>query len=542
MSDIHDIAIVGSAFAGSLTAMIACRLGRSVVLVERGRHPRFAIGESSTPLANLLLEDLATRYDLPRLRPFVKHGAWRRAYPEVACGLKRGFSFYHHIPGEPFVPMADRGNELLVAASPDDELADTHWFRPDFDHFFQREAGSLGATYLDETHLDRAEEQGDHMSLSGTRLGKPVAVRARFVVDASGPRGFLHRALGLGEVPFAGYPETEALYSHFTGVRCWDELHPAAGQAPFPVDDAALHHVFPGGWIWVLRFGNGITSAGVSMSRAAADEIGLADGAPAWGRLLARLPSVAAQFVDARPVRGFTHAPRLSFRSAQSVGRRWAMLPSSAGFIDPLLSTGFPLTLLGVERIARMLEDAPVPAPGALAAHAIETDGDLTAAAALIGALLGRMDRPADLHRLLMLYFAAASFSETARRLGRPGLAGGFLLRKHPTFGADWGRIVEDTAAGRLAGEALSDAVDSAIAPIDVGGWNDPGRRNWYPVAFAPLFAAADRLGTSRAGIRAMLVRAGVAASAIPSDLWMPDLLGAAGWSTVAVARGRKRP
>ena len=519
MSDIHDVAIVGSAFAGSLTAMIARRLGRSVVLVERGRHPRFAIGESSTPLANLLLEDLATRYDLPRLRPFVKHGAWRRAYPGVACGLKRGFSFYHHVLGEPFVPMADRGNELLVAASPDDELADTHWFRPDFDHFFQREAESLGATYLDETHLDRADEKDDHMILSGTRHGTPVEVRARFVVDASGPRGFLQRALGLGEVPFDGYPETQALYSHFTGVRRWDELRPSAGRPPYPVDDAALHHVFPGGWIWVLRFGNGITSAGVSMTKAAADEIGLADGAPAWERLLARLPSVAAQFADARPVRGFMHAPRLSFRSAQSVGRRWAMLPSSAGFIDPLLSTGFPLTLLGVERIARMLEHPAVPSPAALAEHATETDGDLGAAAALIGTLFGCLGRPADLHALLMLYFAAASFSETARRLERPDLAAGLLLRRHPTFGPACARIIAETAAGRLRGDALESAVRSAVAPVDVGGWCDPARRNWHPVAFAPLFAAAGRLGTSRSGIRAMLVRAGVASASIPSDL-----------------------
>src|SRR5437867_4128092 len=64
-----DIAVVGSGFGGSLMAMIARQLGCSVVLLERGRHPRFAIGESSTPLANLLLEELARRYALPRLRP-----------------------------------------------------------------------------------------------------------------------------------------------------------------------------------------------------------------------------------------------------------------------------------------------------------------------------------------------------------------------------------------------------------------------------------------------------------------------------------------
>src|SRR5664279_6068458 len=87
-----DVAIVGSGFAGSLLALVARRLGLSVLLLEKGSHPRFAIGESTSPLANLLLEELATRYALPRLLPFAKWGPWRRAYPEVSCGLKRGFS------------------------------------------------------------------------------------------------------------------------------------------------------------------------------------------------------------------------------------------------------------------------------------------------------------------------------------------------------------------------------------------------------------------------------------------------------------------
>ena len=87
---------MGSGFAGSLFAMIARRQGRSVILLERGRHPRFVIGESSTPLSNLLLDELATRYDLPALRPLTKWGSWQKHYPEVPCGLKRGFSFFHH--------------------------------------------------------------------------------------------------------------------------------------------------------------------------------------------------------------------------------------------------------------------------------------------------------------------------------------------------------------------------------------------------------------------------------------------------------------
>ncbi len=97
MSNKHfQVVVVGSGFAGSLAAMMTHRLGFSTALVERGRHPRFAIGESSTPLANLLLEEIAVEYDLPFLRPLCKWGSWQEENPHIACGLKRGFTFYHH--------------------------------------------------------------------------------------------------------------------------------------------------------------------------------------------------------------------------------------------------------------------------------------------------------------------------------------------------------------------------------------------------------------------------------------------------------------
>src|SRR5687767_7278930 len=135
-----DVAIVGSGFAGSLTALALLKQGKRVVLVERGRHPRFAIGESSTPLANLLIEELSDRYELPRIRAFSKWGTWQRERPEIACGLKRGFTFFFHRPGAPFTDEADRQRQLLVAASPHDGIADTHWYRPEFDQALAQEA------------------------------------------------------------------------------------------------------------------------------------------------------------------------------------------------------------------------------------------------------------------------------------------------------------------------------------------------------------------------------------------------------------------
>src|SRR6202035_1062942 len=119
-----DMAVVGSGFAGSLTALCLKRRGRRGGLVERGRHPRFAIGESSTPLANLLLEELADRYELPRIRVFSKWGTWQRARPDRACVRKRGFTYLFHRTGEAFVDTGQHERQLLVAASPHDEISD----------------------------------------------------------------------------------------------------------------------------------------------------------------------------------------------------------------------------------------------------------------------------------------------------------------------------------------------------------------------------------------------------------------------------------
>src|SRR5262245_11283712 len=148
-----EVAIVGSGFGGSLMAMIARRLGYRVMLLERGRHPRFAIGESASPLAGILIEQLADRYDLPRIRPLSAFGTWLRIYPHVGCGLKRGFTYFKHEAGRRYRADDNRANQLLVAASPNDEVSDTHWLRSDVDHFLVNEAIALGVDYLDLVEL-----------------------------------------------------------------------------------------------------------------------------------------------------------------------------------------------------------------------------------------------------------------------------------------------------------------------------------------------------------------------------------------------------
>ena len=94
-----DVAILGAASPAASWRWCCGGSAAACVLLERGDHPRFAVGESSTPLANLVLESLGREYDLPRLAPLAEYGRWQRAYPHLACGLKRGFTFFRHEPG-----------------------------------------------------------------------------------------------------------------------------------------------------------------------------------------------------------------------------------------------------------------------------------------------------------------------------------------------------------------------------------------------------------------------------------------------------------
>lgn len=484
-----------------------------MALIERGRHPRFAIGESSTPLANLLLEELADRYDLPSVRVFSKWGTWQRARPEVACGLKRGFTFFFHRTGERFEDDNQRQRQLLVAASPHDGIGDTHWYRPDFDHALVRAAESEGVVYLDETRIERFLDGPAQVSLEGTRHGRSIHITTPFVVDASGPRGFLHHALGLAEAPLRWLPPTQGLYTHFEGVERCDGLLTSAEAPPYPPDAAALHHVFPGGWIWVLRFNNGITSAGAALTSPVAADITASEGESAWHRLLASLPSVQQQFRSARAVMPFVHAPRLAFRSQQMCGARWAMLPSAAGVIDPLLSTGFPLTLLGIERLLDLLERTSEGAERAVALrdYAGVTQDELDITERLVAALYANM-RDAELFkRLSLLYFAAASFSEAVRRLGKKHLASGFLLTAHPHFGPEL-RDCAALATARPQGlerAALLSRVDRAIEPFDTAGLLDSSRRSWYPVLAEDLVMGAPKLDATADEIHRLLERCG---------------------------------
>lgn len=355
-----DIAIIGSGFAGSLMALVLSRQGLRPVVMDRAAHPRFAIGESSTPIADMILRDLADRYDLPRLRPLSRYGPWKETYPEIGVGRKRGFSYFHHRKGLPFSPQEDHANELLVAASSEDRLSDTHWLRADVDAFLAAEVRGADIPLLE--HIDiTAIARADSWRIEAMQREEVVSIRTDFLIDASGAGGAVAQTLGVTDRADLFETRSRSIFSHFEGVQRWQDVYErtggATGDHPFDCDAAALHHVLDGAWMWVLRFDHGVTSAGFMLD---ANRYPLDPGRTAeeeWASWMARYPSVAEQFAKARittPPGSIIRTGVLQRRAERVVGEAWAMLPHTAGFIDPLHSTGIAHSLSGVERLGHI--------------------------------------------------------------------------------------------------------------------------------------------------------------------------------------------
>ena len=492
-----DIAILGSGFAGSLTTLIVDRIGLTPVLIDRTRHPRFAVGESSTPIANLVLEDLARRYQLPRLLPLTAYGSWQAAYPSVVCGVKRGFSFFKHETGQPFAPDASHANELLVTANSDDEHSDTQWLRSDVDRFLAQEVERAGLQVLDETNIAVTDEtDSGGWILRGHRGATPVSITARFLIDATGEAGFLRRSLGLKDDVSSVRTRSRAIYSHFVGVEPWNDRFTALGgrvaDHPFCCDDAAQHHVLDGAWLWILRFNNRVTSAGVVVDEGRHPDDPSVAPEREWHGWLDRYPSVASLFRLAKLAQTpgvLRHTGRLQRRVNTVVGRHWALLPHTAGFIDPLLSTGIAHTLCGIERLMHVVGHCwgDESFESELKRYEAAVLSELTLIDELVSGCYASFGRFRLLTAYSMLYFAAATSYEHRRRATRDEFHGLFLC-------ADDGELRQVIRDVRNQLAALVDAhepsaahtadfermVERRIAPFNLVGLCDASVSNMY--------------------------------------------------------------
>jgi FADH2 O2-dependent halogenase len=355
-----DYLIAGSGFAGSITALCLKSAGFSVCLIEKGEHPKFSIGESSTPIADMILRDLADIYDLPQLKKLSRYGSWQTHYPNVKCGLKRGFSYYKHSGNQLFQSNPDHSHELLVAASKNNENSDTQWYRPDIDQHFVQMVKDAGIDYLDRTTIKSINKsKAGHWLVEADQNSSSKEINAGFIIDATGSPDFSGRFFGTTSSNKDFKTNTRALYSHFNHVSEWKSYLDNQGfktdDYPYNPDYSALHHMLEPGWLWMLRFNDGLLSAGLVLDGSQTNEMPASEE---WHHILSQYPSLHMLFRSSTIAKipgQIIKTGRLQRRLNRIYGDGWAALHHTAGFVDPLHSTGIAHSLAGVEKLLSIL-------------------------------------------------------------------------------------------------------------------------------------------------------------------------------------------
>jgi FADH2 O2-dependent halogenase len=272
------------------------------------------------------------------------------------------------------------------------------------------------------------------------------------------------------------------------------------------VDDAALHHVFDGGWLWVLRFGNGVTSAGVALVDALAEELRAADGEAALAAAcsIAFPPCARSSPTPGRPAGSTTSR-------ASAIARRWRRAAMGAAAVGRRVHRPALLDRVsadaarhraagGAAGVAGVLDQA---AP--LEAYSATTLAEADHTAAFVAGCYAGFPRFDDFVQYSMFYFAAASYAEMARRVSPERAAAGFLRAADPVFASAL-RALSPRADARPA--ATSASASARRSTREHRGAVRTGEEELVCADAADAIAGAAKLGVRRS-VAASLARSG---------------------------------
>jgi tetracycline 7-halogenase / FADH2 O2-dependent halogenase len=492
--DVHryDIVIAGAGFGGSLMALVLNSQGFRVCLIEKGQHPRFAIGESSTPVADIMLRQLSQQYNLPWLKDFSRYGSWQQAHPEIVCGIKRGFSYFKHHPGKEFTTDTDHTNELLVAASTDDIQSDTNWLRADFDAFLVDKVKEAGIPYFDLTEIVSVERNTNWKFR--TESGRASHLTASFFIDATGSGNLLEKLLGVKSSSDDFLTSSFGVFSHFDDVPRWTEFLQKTGiptgDFPYDPDNSALHQVLDEGWIWMLRFNDNRTSVGFALN---GQKVSFDDMSPEqiWDEMLKKYPTIDKLLANI----GLSEHPgkilrsaRLQRKTERCYGPGWAVLPHTAGFVDPLFSSGIAHSLAGIKKMAGILQQCwgyNEQLYQSLAQYEHSVFEELKFIDQLVAGCYETMYNFKLFNAWSMLYFAATiAYEQRLLKEAEPGyFLGADDERMRNMVNESYADLMHILKKRDISDEDISEftaQIRQSIAPVNTAGLLDPVLKNMY--------------------------------------------------------------
>ncbi len=351
MQEKYQVIILGSGIAGTMLGTILAKHKVKVLIIDKGSHPKFAIGESTIPYTTFTIAGISELFDIPELHP-----ANIRQKIAHTSGIKKNLSFAYHRPGQ-----EQKKEEVTQSNS---GVAELHFFRQDLDSYLLNVAIHYGATVKQNCSISDIEFSSD---------GKNVLITSQegeeflgsYVVDAIGYSSILAQKFNLRENPTHFKSHTRSLFTHMINVPYFEICVHSQKAHGMPVSfyEGTVHHLFDGGWIWIIPFNNHkdstnpLCSVGLQLD---ARRFPKTDILPEqeFLEIVSKYPSISKQFNNAKAVRDWISIPQLQYSSKKCFGDRYCLIPNSYGFVDPLFSRGLASNCGGVKYLATLILEA----------------------------------------------------------------------------------------------------------------------------------------------------------------------------------------
>jgi flavin-dependent dehydrogenase len=310
----YDAAVIGGGPGGSSAATALARRGRSVVVLERERFPRFHIGESQLPWTNGILHALGVR-DTVAASGFVEK--WGASFRGPDGAVER-YADFQNAPETP----APQTFQVL---------------RERFDEILLRHSEKCGARVLEEHRLLDAVFDRDAVTLRfADRHGREGTLRVGVVVDASGRAGVLVRRFG--------HHEYDPLLRNIAVHAQYEGIPRSTGRR---AGDIRMFTRPDMGWLWFIPLSETVISVGAVTPQVVHRHQSRATPEESLTHYLADTPAAAPLLERARRVSPARFDADYSYLATRMAGDRWVAVGDAAAFLDPIFSTGVMLAMQG---------------------------------------------------------------------------------------------------------------------------------------------------------------------------------------------------